>query len=381
MTRLLAINFGGIGDEILFLPTLSAVKGAFPDWHITLLVEPRSKSVRDITDLIDDILTFDIKKRPLLVSDLIHLIGLLKSQDFDAVLSSGSSPLVSALLFLSGIPRRIGYDTSPLAKVFLTESVPLNRNQYAAAMYQDLVRGLGIVPDAFPRPAIFLSDDTRRKAEEMLQAAAAKQESARAASLTRTASGAGEGSRPRRVLIHPGTSRLAVEKGLNKTWPPENWAALALKLASNDIQVIISGGPDDLETIREIEARLPGRLTEGSNVISTYGMTGSLLDLAGLIDISTMVVCVDSAPMHVACALGKPLVALFGPTDERKLLPPGERFHALRKETLSGTAPGAATSRQPYQHPKASYLYPGSPSVELPPDSVCLYVLDRLKEV
>src|SRR5262250_2338797 len=114
-SRLLAINFGGIGDEILFLPALESIRAAHPEWHITLLLEPRSQSVAQVTDLIDSTISFDIKKQPLFLADLLDLLGLLRDGAYDFVLSSGSSPLVSMLLFLSGIPVRVGYHASFLS--------------------------------------------------------------------------------------------------------------------------------------------------------------------------------------------------------------------------------------------------------------------------
>ena len=59
--RILAINFGGIGDEIFFLPTLISLKKEFPNSEITLALEPRSKSVKDLTSIIDDLFVIDIK--------------------------------------------------------------------------------------------------------------------------------------------------------------------------------------------------------------------------------------------------------------------------------------------------------------------------------
>jgi len=59
-TKILLINFGGVGDEILFLPTIKSVKNSFPNASITLAVEPRSKSIKDLTDLIDEIIPCDI---------------------------------------------------------------------------------------------------------------------------------------------------------------------------------------------------------------------------------------------------------------------------------------------------------------------------------
>ncbi|PWT96432.1 MAG: glycosyltransferase, partial [Candidatus Melainabacteria bacterium] len=142
--KLLVINFGGIGDEILFLPTLKTLKEECPHWHLTLLLEPRASSVSQLTDLVDEIITFDIKKRPLLVFDLLALLGLLRDGNYQTVISSGSSPAVAILLFLSGIGKRIGYDSGALSRLLLTASVRLNKNQYAADMYHDLIQGLGL---------------------------------------------------------------------------------------------------------------------------------------------------------------------------------------------------------------------------------------------
>lgn len=365
--KLLAINFGGIGDEILFLPTLATIKGAHPDWHVTLLVEPRSRSVKDLTALVDDVVTFDIKKRPLLGSDLVDLIMLLKAGSYDVVVSSGSSPMVASLLFLSGIPRRIGYGTSALSRLLLTDPVPLNRMQYAARMYHDLVKGLSLpAGDQDIRPHITISGEALVAAELMLAVNTNTTYDGRLARVHDL----------HRVVIHPGTSKLALMKGLNKTWSPQEWVELIkLLLREKEIQVILSGGPDDAEAVAGILSLLPS----DANVINTFGKTKSLLDLAALIDVSCLLVCVDSAPMHVACALGKRVVALFGPTDERKLLPEDPRFTALRKERLAATTPGAPSASPELPPPQASYLFPGAPSVQLQPDSVFRSVLDQLK--
>ncbi len=73
--RVLVINFGGIGDEILFLPTLISLKKEFPDAKITLALEPRSKGIKDLTDIIDDLFLIDIKGKNK-YSELLKLISL-----------------------------------------------------------------------------------------------------------------------------------------------------------------------------------------------------------------------------------------------------------------------------------------------------------------
>jgi ADP-heptose:LPS heptosyltransferase len=343
--RLLVINFGGIGDEILFLPTLKTLKEELPQSHLTLLLEPRSRSVSELTDLIDAVITFDIKKRPLLVSDLLALLSLLRSGNYQTVISSGSSPLVSILLFLSGIGRRIGYDSGPLSRRLLTDVVRLNRNQYAADMYHDLVQGLGLTSKPVT-PALLVREDSLKAMEKFLKDAEAKASSKEKA----------------RLVIHPGTSLLALRKGIIKTWPAHYWVTLIERLlAQPDYQVILAGGPDDAAIIGEITEKVSSRSPMPS-FLSAFGATKSLADLASLIQLSDLLICVDSAPMHIAVGLGKPLVALFGPTDHGKLLPPDAKFKALV------SAPEADAARK------------NGPGVQILPDLVYQAVLTQIQK-
>jgi ADP-heptose:LPS heptosyltransferase len=378
--KILTINFGGIGDEVLFLPTLEGIRASYPDAEIALLVEPRSAGIGVITDLIDEVVTFDIKKRPLLGSDLIELITLVRRGSYDMVVSSGSSPMVAGLLFLSGIPRRIGYNSNRLAPYLLTEPMPLNRSQYAAKMYHDLIAALPGAAKALPAiPRIKAGAQEKESMESLL------------AKLWSAAGDAGKARnrQRKRILIHPGTSQLAILKGLNKTWSAENWCKLVELLEKEPgVDVILAGGPDDKEAIEQINAKLK----PGSKVISTYGHTRNLKELVGLIDICDLIVCVDSAPMHLAVALNKPLVALFGPTNEAVLMPPNvEHFVVLRKETLGreklNSAPGQMeqAAQQAVAESsslrQASFLYPGAPAVQLPAEIVFQSALDQLRRV
>lgn len=370
--KILTINFGGIGDEVLFLPTLEGIRASYPEAQITLLVEPRSAGIGVITDLVDEVVTFDIKKRPLYGADLIQLMTILRAGGYDMVVSSGSSPMVSGLLFLSGIPRRIGYNSNRLAPYLLTEPMPLNRFQYAGKMYHDLIIKLPAAAAALPAIPRIKAGRAERESMENLLAKLWSENCANGKS--------GKTVPGKRVLFHPGTSRLAILKGLNKTWSAENWCKLAELLEKEpDVEVILAGGPDDKEAIEQIRAQLK----PGNRVISTYGHTRSLKDLVGLIDVCDLIVCVDSAPMHLAIALDKPTVALFGPTNEAVLVPSGvDHFVVLRKETLANATGGSSENLSGVTQAslrQASFLYPGAPAVQLPAETVARSVLDLLK--
>lgn len=322
-TRLLAINFGGLGDEVLFLPTLHSIKLQHPDWQITLLTEPRSASIKQVTNLIDEGITFDIKKRPLKPKDLLKLISLLRAGRYDVVLSSGSSPQVSMLLFLSGIPERIGYGSNVLARILLTAPVPLKKDQHAVLMYHDLAKGLGIEAEA-RRPEVIVKDASLTKMAKLL---------ADSGFIPSDSTTYGATTNPI-VIIHPGTSQLALEKGIIKVWAPEQWAQLIpMLIKQKHVRVILAGGPDDAEAIQQIQTHLQLDQQIESSFLNAFGKTASLADLVALIELSDLLICVDSAPMHLAVGRNKPLVALFGPTDPAKLLWPDKaRFKALRDQ-------------------------------------------------
>lgn len=422
--KVLAINFGGIGDEVLFLPTLERIKELAPDCELTLLLEPRSKSVVEVTNLIDKIITFDIKKKPLTPVDLIRLTMLLRNGGYDMVISSGSSPMVAMLLFLSGIKLRVGYDAGSPVKSLLTHPVKLLRDQYAADMYHDLTKGMANylrrkananasirdVDHTYQVPKITLKPDSLAAMKAFLEEGLAqtqlgKQVSSQAsvtADDTRQTDTNQIDSRPiKTILIHPGTSQMAVSKGIIKHWSSENWLAFIRLLQNQKDQpfqtrVILCGGPDDKEVVAELERLLQKDIADGSAAapyISAVGKTKGLADLAALTSLCDVLVCVDSAPMHIGVGLNKNLVALFGPTDPKLLIPNQKNFKVLADRPEYATANAAlsnagkspapastsnSTSNSATTSPPRS-LQDGL-GVRLHPESVYRSLLDLLRE-
>lgn len=278
--NILAINFGGIGDEIFFLPTLISLKKEFPNAKITLALEPRSKSVKDLTDVIDDLFLIDVKGKNK-YTELLKLVFLARKNHFDMVISSGGNKLISILLTLMGIKKRYGYDTGKLSKVLLTKAVPLNKNQYACAMYHDLITPITDYKTELPEINV--------SAQEKI---------------------------PNSVLIHPGVSKMSVQKGMIKTISAETWAETVDLLLEKGKHVILAGGPDDNEVIETIRNK-----TKNKNFEDFYGKTKSLKDLAVLIGKAEQFICSDSAPLHVAVAMKTKTYVIFGPTDDKKLIP------------------------------------------------------------
>lgn len=279
--KILLINFGGIGDEILFLPTIISLKKEYPISHITLALEPRSRGIADLTDKIDDLILVDLK-RGNKYFELLKLVFKAWGGRYDMVVSSGANKLIPILLASMGIKKRYGYDSGKLSQILLTKAILLNKNQYAVNMYHDL-----ITPVTQNRTELPQIDVERLPIVE------------------------------NSVLIHPGVSKISVEKNMIKTIGAEVWAEVVRGLVASGKKVRLVGGPDDKECIEKIV-----ELCSDVEFENLYGTTKNLKELAQLISSAEKFLCSDSAPLHVAVALGVKTYAIFGPTDDKKLIPP-----------------------------------------------------------
>ena len=292
--KILFINFGGLGDEILFLPSIISVKKEFPDSEITLALEPRSKGITALTDVIDKTLFADIKGRGKYF-ELLKLLLKIWTKKFDIVISSGGNKFISLFLLMTFIPERYGYYTGKISELILTKAVPLNKNQYAVNMYQDLVNPVTNNKTELPQINI-------NKKEVISNS----------------------------VLIHPGVSLMSIKKGMIKTVPAEVWAETAEKLADMGKKVILAGGPDDKEIIEKIIQKvMPDKIT------NMYGKTKNLKELAELISSAEKFLCSDSAPLHIAVALGVQTYTIFGPTDDKKLIPTNNKVVPIKSQSCS----------------------------------------------
>lgn len=278
--KILFINFGGLGDEILFLPTIQSVKKEFPNAHITLALEERSKSITQLTDVIDEILVANIKNKNKYL-ELVKLLIQIWQKKFDIVISSGSNNFISIFLSMTFIRKKYGYNTGKLSQMLLTKAIDLNKNQYAVRMYHDLAKELTNITTELPEFSIQKKPTIQNS-----------------------------------VLIHPGVSKLSVEKGMIKTIPAIEWANVVETLANSGKRVFLVGGPDDKDCIDIITKKVPAE-----KYTNLYGSTKNIKDLAELISTAETFICSDSAPLHIAVGLGVKTYVIFGSTDEKKLIP------------------------------------------------------------
>ncbi|MBQ7764491.1 glycosyltransferase family 9 protein [bacterium] len=289
--RILFINFGGLGDEILFLPTIQSVKKEFPNSHITLALEERSKGIISLTDVIDDTLFANIKGKGKYF-ELLKLLFKIWRGKYNIVISSGSNKFISIFLALTFIREKYGYNTGKLSEILLTKAILLNKNQYAVQMYHDLAQGVTTIKTELPHLSI--------QKKPIMQNS---------------------------VLIHPGVSKISVQKGMIKTISAEEWAKVVEELSNKGKNVYLIGGPDDKECIETIVKLVPE-----NKFTNLYGTTKNLKELAELISSAENFLCSDSAPLHVAVALGVKTFVIFGSTDDKKLIPQSDKVIPIKAD-------------------------------------------------
>jgi len=301
--KVLLINFGGIGDEILFFPTIKTIKETYPNAKIYLALEKRSKSAKNLCAYIDKVICVNIKSKFKYLSIMKFLLKVwLKG--FDVVFSSGSSKLVSLLLFLTGIKERYGFHSGTLSEKLLTKTIPLNKKQYAANMYHDLAKIVN--PNAICEiPQIIDVEVPTVDSKKPI------------------------------ILLHPGVSQMSIQKNIIKGWDVKRWAKLIdLLLESKQYTVFLAGGKDDEETIEQILLVLNATRTDYTDFKNMYGKTKSIKDFISLIKVSSLMVCVDSAPLHMAIGTNTPVVAIFGPTNEKVLVPQKDNIVVLTNKDI-----------------------------------------------
>lgn len=276
-------------------PLLEVIHQAYPLASITYLVGTWSKVIPQHHPAVNTVIdsgTIGIPGRYRLL-DYMKIVRLLRTHHFDLAFVLDRSPLLTLLPWLAGVPRRIGPDS--LGRGFsLTDRIPLSTSptqlQHQVEIYLQLARAIGL-PISHPRMHF--------------QTTQAEQQATSSSSQLQVALFPGGGS-------NPGMELTA------KRWPLERYRELARKLIYElDVLVLLIGGPDD--------TALNQRLLEGLDVpaeaITNLAGKTSIGQLAAQLEQCALFIGNDSSPMHLAAAVGIPIIAIFGPTSPQEYGP------------------------------------------------------------
>ncbi len=307
--RLLIVKTSSIGDVLHALPLVQALKEARPSLTLGWVVRARCADLLRGNPFIDHL--YVVPNKPSL-ADLLALRKTLHAARFDVALDLQGLLLSGIITRLSGAPVRVGWDRNREGNaLFMTHPVvpgkDIARHEIEALFGFARILGHSALPNEYPAQR-YLADQDRVWANEQL------------AGLPRPV-----------VALNVGASRAY------KRWPAEHWATLADGLAGQGAGLVFVGDKADTALAAQVRALMasPGP------TIDLAGQT-TLRALASVLAACDTVVSADTGPMHLAVAVGTPVVALFGGTDPRRHGPYGSRHTALHSPL-----PGEPPSRHP----------------------------------
>lgn len=313
--RVLIIKLSSLGDIIHCLPSLEAIKMGLPQAQIDWAVEEENAEILEAHPYIDRLIVLRRKawiKRPwrLERAGLTGFFKELRSQFYDLVLDFQGLFKSGLLAGLSKGGRKIGFDrVREMAHFFYNEKVPLSTlDQHAVTRYLEIPGYLGI-NTLKPRFFLPIHQKAIKEADNIFKAMGLTEDN----------------KVHRRVFINPNA------RWQSKQWPWECFRDLVKGLSSLDYEVILTGGPNDRIKIADAFQGL------GTHIHNAAGRT-SLIGLAAMFKRGDCLVTNDSGPMHLAVAVGLPVVALFGPTNPVRTGPFGWQEEESKSRVLFAKA-------------------------------------------
>jgi heptosyltransferase-2 len=296
--KILIRSTNWVGDAIMALPALRAVRTRFPDAEITILARPYVAFIYKNQRVCDKMMFVDYKR---------DMVGELREQKFDKALLFQNAFEAAWFAWRAGIPERIGYARDGRS-FLLTKAVAVPKPGEIPAheqyYYLELLRRAGWLDSTPTESFITLNvpEENRKSAAEFLRSNGANPKSLR-------------------VAIGAGASY-----GSAKCWPPDRFAELANRLQSQPgVDIILFGTRAEAPVSSAIAAgmRQPPIDLTGKTAIS---------DLPALLSQCHLFIGNDSGAMHVAASVGLPVVAVFGPTDPHGTAPVTPRCSIVQEK-------------------------------------------------
>lgn len=305
--NILIIDFGQLGDVVLSLPALKAARKRFPHSKLTVAVGKAGADIVALAGVADEIMPVDrvaLRDGSKLVSlvRLFKLVKQVRNSKYDFVIDLHSLSETNLLGFLSGAPKRLYSRRPPRSWDFLANFEPRppveedHRKRHLIDRYLDVLIPLGVAA-AEREPQI-----KSRTADDLAVAKLLRKEKAEAGTPL--------------VGLFPGAGHPT------RRWPIEKFAELADYLVRNDgVRVVLFLGPEEAELARTVRNSFP----PGTIVFDRLNLPQLAAALARL----AVFVSNDTGPMHIAAAVGTPVVVLLQERAPKSYLPLGERHRFL----------------------------------------------------
>jgi lipopolysaccharide heptosyltransferase II len=310
--RILVLRLDLIGDLVLSLTLVRVLKRSYPEAKIDLVALPSSATIAKADPDLATIIPYDpnVWRRPkALVSlkhwrDAIRLLRQLRGRKYDLAVSV-FGPWAGLLALLSGAPRRVGFGEESYPG-FMTDSVKGRHwrrgdHQHEVDYCLKLASAAGAQTTEDDRvPHLAVDPQAREEVAQLLEQV---------------------GLQTAKPLI---ACHVSSHNGQSKRWPLPYWATLLDRLIREDgASIVLTGAPNDIPFIEAMTARMQEK------AVVLAGKT-SLPQLAALFERCDLLISGDSGPMHIAAAVGSPLIAIHGPTDPAMSGPVSPRARVLR---------------------------------------------------
>jgi heptosyltransferase III len=277
LQNILVVRTDRIGDVILTLPAIEALKFHFPNAHIAVLVNSYTAG---LMEGIADVLTYN---RVLAPKPFFEMLAELRCARFDAAVVAFPRFRIALLLWLAGIPVRIGtgyrwYSFLFNRKIFEhRKTVEKHESEYNLSLLQ----GLGCTGSSKHEAKIILSEQERKTASDIRHSL-------------------GIAETDKLVLVHPGSG------GSARDWTPDNFSRLAAALKQKGFLVVITGGTSEKDLVNSV-SRNAG---EG---VMPFISTLSLKEFAAFIETAKLFVANSTGPLHMAAVVGTPVIGFYPP--------------------------------------------------------------------
>lgn len=280
--KILITRTDRIGDVLLSTPAIKALRKSFPQSHIAVMVRPYARDIVLGNPYLDEVIIYDKYRAQRSFWRSIKFGWDLKKRKFDLALILHPTNRQHLVSFLAGIKKRVGFNLK--SSFLLTDKIEHKKQEgqrHELEYTLDVVRSLGIEPedkDLF----MPIRKDSEVYIEELL---------------AREAAGLAS---EKMIALHPGASCPS------KIWPTERFAQVADKLAGEfKVRVVVVAGPDDVDKGKNLISLMR------CGCIDACGKT-TVSQLASLLRRCCLFISNDSGPVHIATAVGVPVIAVFG---------------------------------------------------------------------
>jgi lipopolysaccharide heptosyltransferase II len=302
--RILIVRTDRIGDVLLSTPTVMALRQAYPQAYIAMMVSPYTRDIVEGNPFIDEVIVYDKDVRHKSWASSVNFARGLKKKKFDLAVILHPTNRVHMVTYFAGIPRRLGFNRK--SGWLLTDRIRHTKqfgDKHESLYCLELVEHLGIKPQD---GAMFMpiKDDSERWAEELFLREGLKKTD-------------------KLLAVHPGASCPS------KVWPNQRFAQVADRLIDKyGFKVLVISGPKDIMLAREVIKNM------NHPAVDLAGET-SVSQLASVLKRCSLFISNDSGPVHLASAVGTPVVSIFGRSQQglspKRWSPLGGKSRILHK--------------------------------------------------